>query len=82
MKTFRCKYRDVKNPWEIRVEKIRARDENEAFEKFVRSRREDHWSLSEIFVHSHIELRSEDTDEVFIIDSHGEVKQPQTLFPV
>lgn len=82
MKTFRCKYRDIKNPWDIREETIRAKDESQAFEQFVKARRQDRWSLSEIFVHSHIQIVAVDTKEVFIIDSHGEVKKPQTLFPV
>ena len=82
MKTFRCKYRDTNEPWKIREERVQAPDQKQAFEQFVRSRRNDNWSLSDIFVHSHVELIEEGTDEVYIIDPYGEVKKPNTTFPL
>ncbi len=81
MQTFHCRYRDVKHPWQIREDVVRASDETGAFKQFIQRRKKDHWTMAQIFVQSQIQLISEENNEVFILDSFGEVKQPHTTIP-
>jgi len=81
MQTFRCRYRDSKDSWHVKEEHFRASDEQRAFEQFVQHRKKEHWTLPEIFIHSQVEIISEVNNDVFILDSFGEVKKPHTTIP-
>ena len=73
MNRYQCIYYDMKRNESSVVEEIRATAAREAFQQFIRNRREENWSFAEIFRRSDLKIVPAGSNERYIIDSFGEV---------
>ena len=73
MNTYRCIYSDVKKSRKSAIEKLRADAAQEAFEKFIHNRKNEDWSIPEIFSKSFVHIVEEESQEDYIINAYGEV---------
>lgn len=82
MSTFRCVYRDIKNQRRSSVEEYQAEAARDAFEKFIRKRKNEDWSVSEIFSKSLIRIIDEESQEDYVIDAFGEIVKRSERFAI
>lgn len=82
MYQFRCQYYDLKNNGIPVMEVINAGAAREAFQKFISHRREEDWSIPEIFSRSSLKIICEDSSERYVIDSFGEIVREKDHFSI
>ncbi len=82
MYQFRCQYCDLKNNGMPVMEIVNAEAAREAFQKFIRHRREEDWSIPEIFTRSSLKIICEDSSECYVIDSFGEIVKEREHFSI
>ncbi len=82
MNTYRFLYNDIKKSRKSATEKLEAAEAQEAFVKFIHNRKNEDWSIPEIFTKSVIHIIEEESQEDYIINSYGEVVKKSDNIPI
>jgi len=82
MNRYQCIYYDLKNNRPVAVEEVRAGEATGAFQQFIRNRRNEDWTVAEIFRRSNLKIVPFGSDDRYIIDSYGEVVKETDYFRI
>lgn len=74
MTTYRCMYHDVKQENRQETEIIESPEIREALQTFIRRRRNEKWTLPEIFVKCRLQIAATDTKQTFSLNKYGELE--------
>lgn len=75
MTRYRCIYRDVRHGDDIETELIESSNPGKVLQTFIQHRRQEGWSLSEIFVKCSLEVQANETDELYHMNNYGELEK-------
>jgi len=74
MTTYRCTYHDVKQENRQETEIIESPEIHEALQTFIRRRRNEEWTLPEIFAKCRLKIAAEDTNQTYNLNKYGELE--------
>lgn len=80
MKTYLCHYQDVKGRHSQECDIVHAETKEKAFEQFIRNRRNENWTLGQIYGNCHFQMVNTETDERYHLNPHGELTSQTVLY--